>query len=200
MREGILGGTFDPVHLGHLRVARAALQELGLDRVVFLPDGDPPHKLPNCTPQDRLEMVRLACQGEPRFVVSDMELRRQGRTYTVDTLMALRDSDPEAQLTYLIGSDTLYQLPTWRTIHKVTALARMAIVLRPGDERGEVRAKMDEFADTYGLDSVLLKTRGLPLSSSQVRQAVATGQDISALVPPAVARYIRDKGLYLQYA
>lgn len=196
MREGILGGTFDPVHLGHLHIARAALDELGLDRVVFLPDGDPPHKEPNCSPDDRLHMVRLACGEEPRFVVSDMELRREGRTYTVDTLLALKQISPDAQLVYLIGSDTLYQLPGWRTIRKVTQLCRMAIVLRPGDAPRDVRARMAQFAEAYGLDSVLLKARGLDLSSSQVRRAVAAGRDIGAMVPPDVARYIRDKGLY----
>lgn len=196
MRKGILGGTFDPIHLGHLRIAYAALEEMALDRVVFLPDGDPPHKKPNSQKHDRLRMAQLACAHEPRFMVSDMELRRQGRTYTVDTLLAIKEKEPEAELIYLIGSDTLYQLPTWRTIHRVTALCRMAIVLRPGDDRGQVQAKMDEFADVYGLDSQLLRTRGLDLSSSQVRQAVAQGQDISGMVPEAVAAYIAQESLY----
>ena len=101
MVRGLMGGTFDPIHLGHLLIASAALEEMALDSVLFLPDGDPPHKQPHSAPRHRLRMAQLACEGEPRFQVSDMELRRHGRTYTVDTLLALKAMNPAEDLVYL---------------------------------------------------------------------------------------------------
>lgn len=196
MQEGIIGGTFDPVHLGHLRIARVAMAELGLSRVVFLPDGDPPHKRPDCSGEDRLAMLCLACGEEPRFQVSDMELRRQGRTYTVDTLLALKALAPDIDIVYLIGSDTLYQFPTWRTAREVARLCRMAIVLRPGDDRLPVKLKQAELARDYGLDSILLAAPGLDISSSIVREALHSGRPIDGLVPESVAAYIQSGGLY----
>ena len=196
MAEGIMGGTFDPIHLGHLRIAGAALEELKLERVIFLPDGDPPHKRPNCSREDRLAMVRLACADEPRFTVSDMELRRRGRTYTVDTLLAIRAQCPGRQLTYLVGSDTFFLFPTWRTAEKVAGLCRMAVVLRPGDTAEDVRKAQDTFKCQFGLDSILLSRPGLDISSSGVRRSLREGLPLEGLVPAQVAGYIRRHGLY----
>ena len=197
MKLGILGGTFDPIHLGHLHVARAALREGGLDSVLFLPDGDPPHKTPNTKDAERLHMVRIAIADEPRFFTSDMEMRRRGRTYTVDTLLALKSEAPERELIYVIGSDTLFLFPTWRTAGKVAELCTMLVVMREGDETEAVRAEQAKMQREYGLVSTLLKTRGLPISSSQVREIRRRGGDISGLVPPGVAEYIMRRGLYL---
>lgn len=196
LSEGIMGGTFDPIHLGHLLIARAALDELGLHQVIFLPDGDPPHKQPMATKSERLEMVRLACEGEPRFVVSDMELTREGRTYTVDTLMALKAKRPDADLCYLVGADTFLLFPSWRTADKVARLCRMAIVMRPGSSVEEVKAAQQAFMTDYGLKSTLLKAIGLPLSSSMVREAAASGAPFADMVPEKVADFIKQRGLY----
>ena len=196
MVRGLMGGTFDPIHLGHMLIARAALEELALDSVLFLPDGDPPHKQPRTAPMHRLRMAQLACEGEPRFQVSDMELKRKGRTYTVDTLLALKAINPQEDLVYLVGSDTLLLFPTWRTADKVAQLCRMAVVMRPGDDRQAVTQAQADFARRYGLQSQLLARQGLNLSSSQVRQAVEEGQPIEGLVPTLVADYIRSHGLY----
>ncbi|NLD34858.1 MAG: nicotinate (nicotinamide) nucleotide adenylyltransferase [Clostridiales bacterium] len=195
MTLGILGGTFDPIHQGHLVIARAALDELALDRVLFLPDGDPPHKQPNVSKQDRLIMTQLACADEPRYRVSDMELRRRGRTYTVDTLVELT-ARGEKDLVYLVGSDTLALFPTWRTAHRVAQLCRMAVVLRPGDDRAQVARVQQLLLADYGLESRLLHTVGLDISSSMVRQAITQGQAIDGLVPAPVAAYIAQNGLY----
>ena len=195
MTLGILGGTFDPILLGQLVIARAALDELKLDRVLFLPDGDPPHKQPNVSKQDRLLMTRLACAGEPRYEVSDMELCRPGRTYTVDTLLAL-SAQGEKDLVYLIGSDTLALVPTWRMARRVAQLCRMAVVLRPGDGRAAVARLQEQLLADYGLQSRLLETVGLNISSSMVRQAIAEGEPVGGLVPAPVAAYIAQRGLY----
>ena len=196
MKLGIMGGTFDPIHLGHLHVAGAALDEAALDQILFLPDGDPPHKTPNCPAASRLHMVNLAIQGEPRFIASDMEIRRRGRTYTVDSLLALKQEQPGRELVYLIGSDTLFLFPTWRTAEKVAQLCTMLVVLREGDQVKEVRAEQARLNREYGLVSHLLKARGLPISSSQVREAIRQGEDIKALVPKAVAAFIQENRLY----
>lgn len=196
MTTGIMGGTFDPIHLGHLQIARTALQELNLDRVLFLPDGDPPHKVPLSRPEDRLNMVRLACAGEPRCEVSDMELRRGGRTYTVDSLTHLKEKNPGDELCYLVGSDTFFLFPTWRTAEQVARMCSMAVVMRPGDEDSEVRAAQADFLLRYGLKSHLLRGRGLNISSSLVREALKDKKDIAGLVPANVAEYIRQYRLY----
>ena len=172
MRSGLMGGTFDPIHLGHLDIARAALEELKLDRVIFLPDGDPPHKLPCAAGTQRLRMAELACEDNPGFEVSDMELRRPGTTYTVDTLRKLKELRPRDELIYLIGSDTLYLFPTWHTAQDVAKLCRMAVVLRPGDDLTGVINMQQELLQNYGLYSCLLSKPGLPISSSMVRDAL----------------------------
>ena len=196
MRSGLMGGTFDPIHLGHLDIARAALEELKLDRVIFLPDGDPPHKLPRAAGAQRLRMAELACEDTPGFEVSDMELRRAGTTYTVDTLRAIKADCPDEELVYLIGSDTLFWFPTWKTAHEVARLCQIAVVMRPGDDQGEVLKKQEELRLSHNLDSVILSTEGLPVSSRMVRAALEKGEDISHLVPRKVADYIREQGLY----
>ena len=193
---GLIGGTFDPVHLGHIQIAKSALSELKLDRLLFLPDGDPPHKQPIASGPQRLEMLRLACREDSRFEVTDMELKRQGTTYTVDTLRKLKELQPQEELVYLIGSDTLALFPSWRTAEDVARLCRMAVVLRPGDDKVSILKQQQKLEQTYGLHSCLLSQPGLPISSSMVRDAVEKGEDISGLVPKLVDDYIRKEGLY----
>lgn len=196
MRLGIMGGTFDPIHLGHLAIGRAAKEEFDLNEVLFLPDGDPPHKTPQVKGYDRLMMVQLAINGEAGFSVSDMELKRKGRTYTVDTLLALREQAPHWDLYYLIGSDTLFQFPTWRTAEKVARLCRMLVVLRPGDDPFQVKEEQARLRAAYHLNSDLLAFRGPDISSSRIREAVKQGQPYQQWVPKAVADLIAQKGFY----
>lgn len=196
MKLGIMGGTFDPIHRGHLRIARAAMRELDLDRVVFLPDGDPPHKTPAAPGEDRLAMVRAAAARDARFEVSDLELRRGGRTYTVDTLLLLREQRNGAELVYLVGSDTLLLFHTWKEPARVAELCELCAALRPGDSLRAVRQAQEFCLRAYGLRSRLLHFRGPDISSSAVRDACAEGKPIGALVPRAVEAYIRNRRLY----
>ncbi|NLC33360.1 MAG: nicotinate (nicotinamide) nucleotide adenylyltransferase [Clostridiales bacterium] len=196
MTCGLMGGTFDPVHLGHVQIATNALDELKLDRLLFLPDGDPPHKRPIASGVQRLEMLRLICLEDSRFEVTDMELRRRGTTYTVDTLRKLKELRPRDELIYLIGSDTLYLFPTWHTAQDVAKLCRMAVVLRPGDDLTGVINMQQELLQNYGLYSCLLSKPGLPISSSMVRDALQNGESIRKLVPALVADYIEEERLY----
>ena len=197
MRLGIMGGTFDPVHLGHIRIAQAAMRQAALDEMLFLPDGDPPHKQPGACGTDRLNMVKLAVEGLPGYSVSDMELRRQGKTYSVDTLEELLREDPERELYYIIGSDTLLLFPTWKTAWRVAGLCRMLVAARPGNDLDEVRWYQRKFFAEFGLVSELLHEPGPDISSTDIRELVKEGKPLSGLVPEQVARYIREKGLYL---
>lgn len=196
MRLGIMGGTFDPIHWGHLHMAQSALDELGLDQVLLLPDGDPPHKEPYAATPDRLHMVRLAAGEDARFTWSDMEMLRPGHTYTVDTLRHLLRMYPQAQLTYLIGSDTLRVFDSWKTAGEVAHLCDMAVVLRGGDTREETLALMEALRQRFGLRATLLRQPGDPISSTHIRETVSRGGRLQGLVPDAVADYILARHLY----
>ena len=133
MKLGILGGTFDPIHLAHLRIAEEVRLALELDRVFFVPASNPPHRPgPVAAAADRLEMVRIATASNPAFEVSDLELRREGRSYTVDTLRAVSARHPGSELWFIIGSDAVAEIDSWREPDEVLRLARFAIVSRPG--------------------------------------------------------------------
>lgn len=196
MRIGLMGGTFDPIHWGHIHMAKAAADELGLDKVIFLPDGDPPHKAPQTPGAFRLRMAQLAAELDPRFDSSDRELRRKGRTYTVDTLEEYKALCPDRRMIYIVGSDTLRLFPSWRTAHKVAQLCDMAVVLRRDDTRESIQAFQKELERQYGLHSTLLSAEGLDISSSMVRQKLREGGDIASLVPPGVAALIAGEKLY----
>lgn len=196
MRLGIMGGTFDPIHWGHIRMAQAGLAELQLDQVLLLPDGDPPHKEPYAASGDRLNMVRLAAAEDVRFTWSDMEMLRPGRTYTVDTLLHLGGMYPGSQLTYLIGSDTLKVFDTWKTAGRVAEICDMAVVLRGTDTRDEIKRLIADLAKRFGLRAALLREPGDHISSTAIRQAARRGETLEAFVPPSVAAYIAEHGLY----
>lgn len=200
MRVGILGGTFDPVHRGHLHIAMAALREAGLDQVLFLPTGDPPHKAPRACGEDRLQMLKLATANEARFKVSDMELRRPGPSYTIDTLREYKALYPADEIFYIIGADTLFQLRGWRSPDQVAALCEMLVFPRPGFEPSALKKEQALLSELYRLQSRLIQSPCLELSSSHVRQAVKKGEALIALVPPAVEAYILKNRLYLDGA
>ena len=160
MRLGVLGGTFDPMHLGHLAAAEAAIDCADLDQVVFVPTGTPPHRPPAVASGDqRLEMCRLAAAGDPCFTVSDIELRRSGPSYTLDTLLALRGANPHAEMFLVLGWDAASQLRSWHRPDEVLALAPVIVVTRPGRAAPSV-----EDVKTAGLDParVILWTRLTP--------------------------------------
>lgn len=191
----MLGGTFDPVHNGHVAVAEAAVECAQLDEVVFVPAGDPPHRPPaEAAPEQRLEMTRLAVADDPRFAVSDIEVKREGPSYTLDTLLALRGANPHAELFLVLGWDAASQLRSWHRPDEVLALAPIVVVSRPG------RGAPDE-ADlrSAGLDParIILCPKTTPhVSGSEIRRALAAGRSIAGLVPPAVERYIASRHLY----
>lgn len=187
MKLGIFGGTFDPIHLGHLRAAESAREALGLDLVTFVPAARSPHKGdPVSSARDRYAMVALATAAHAAFQPSDRELEREGPSYTVDTIRALRDERPADELFLIVGSDSLAELPTWRDSARIFSECTVAAVTRPGDERSAAAP----------VDVIWVDGPGLPVSATDVRRRVQDGRSIRFLVPDAVADYIAKRGLY----
>jgi nicotinate-nucleotide adenylyltransferase len=188
-RLGVFGGTFDPVHLGHLRAAENARESLELAEVIFVPAGRPPHRpSPDGSAFDRYAMVALATAFHPAFVASDVELATEAPSYTVATLEALRGRRPQDDLVLIVGSDTYPEMSGWKEAARVRALCSVAVVTRPGEAGAPAPASEPGVAFVPGA--------GLPISASQVRQSLREGRSIRYLVPDGVADYIAKRRLY----
>ncbi|HEY6571641.1 MAG TPA: nicotinate-nucleotide adenylyltransferase [Candidatus Limnocylindrales bacterium] len=196
---GVFGGTFDPVHHGHLALAEEACDALGLASVTFVPAAEPPHKpgTPVTPAEHRLAMVEAAIAGNPRFGCTRIELDRAGPSYTVDTLADM--AGRRADLWFILSSEALAGLPTWREPDRILELARLAVLPRPGQATIDERWVGEHFP---GREDRFRFLPGplLPISGSVVRQRVAAGRSIRYLVPDAVARYIAQHRLYLEPA
>jgi nicotinate-nucleotide adenylyltransferase len=193
LKVGIMGGTFDPIHVGHLRGAENAREGLGLDEVRFLPAQVPPHRAaPASSARDRYAMVALATALHPRFIADDLELRREGPSYTVDTLARLRDERPGDEVVLIIGSDTFPELATWKDHDRIFRMCTVAVVSRPDDGRPERGATAGPVPD--GVCRVA--GPGLAVSATEIRRRVKQGLSIRYLVPETVADYIAKRGLY----
>ena len=196
-RIGILGGSFNPPHLAHLVCASEAAAQLGLERVLLTPVASPPHKAAQCDPgpQERLALCRLAIGGDERLGVCDLEVRRGGPSYTVDTLRELHARTPEDQLTFIVGGDIAFGLPSWHEPEAVLGLARLAVAERSGTDREDIAARLGErFADVP--PPAFFDMPRLDISSSLIRRRVAEGRPIRYLVPEPVAERIARERLY----
>lgn len=197
MRIGILGGTFNPPHLGHLVCAQEAYIQLELERVILIPALQPPHKPVDEEPgaEHRLELCRLAVEGDRRFEVSELELNRDGPSYTVDTLSSLHSSAPDTDLYLILGGDIAAGLPDWHEPERVLSLATVAVAKRRGTPREVVEQSL---ARLEGGDRArFFHMPRIGVSSTLIRERVRAGQSIRYLVPDKVAGYIAEKGLYL---
>lgn len=189
MKLGLFGGSFDPVHLGHLLVAQAACEEFGLDRLCFIPAAQSPFK-PDSNPapaQARLRMLRLALAGQPRYEVDSQELTRGGVSYTMDTVRDYRRRFPDARLFWLIGADHVAKLPLWRDAEELAASVEFLVIPRPGEPSVPFPAPFR---------GATLKGFPLGVSSSQIRARVKAGLPVDLLTNPAVAEAIRASRLY----
>ncbi len=196
MKLGVLGGTFNPPHVGHLVCAQEAHAQLGLDRVLLMPAGRPPHKEVEADPgaEARWDLCTRAVAGDERFAVSRLELDRAGRSFTVDTLKALHASEPELELTFIVGGDMARSLPSWREPETILSLATVAVAERAGDGREAIAAALAPLA---GAERVrFFDMPRVDVSSSLVRERVAAGRPIRRLVPDAVAAAIDANGWY----
>jgi nicotinate-nucleotide adenylyltransferase len=180
---GILGGTFDPVHIAHLAMARAALEHLKLDKILFIPTGPTRYRTPAiASGEDRVAMLRLALGDEPGFAIDTRELRSGASGYTVDTLRALKSELADSELHLLIGADQYEKLATWHRPDEIQRLARIAVFGRPG-------IRIDESVKRVPMEP-------MPVSASDIRARAERGEDLAGLVPPAVANYIARRRLY----
>jgi len=197
---GILGGTFNPVHLGHLMAAQAAAETFDLAKVLFVPCATPPHKDSSSllSAEHRMAMLETAVQDNLRFELCDIEVRRGGPSYTIDTINQIRRSYPAASLNFIIGSDTLPELHLWRDIYRLLAMCRFITFLRPGsgtDALGPEDIGLDAPWPARLLRDVVTGHL-VDVSSSDIRHRIAEGMSIRYLVPPEVEMYIAEHGLY----
>ncbi len=193
-----MGGTFDPVHLGHLLAAEAARHHFELDRVCFVPAARAPHKMA-LEPSDgfqRLTMILLATLNHPDFVVSDLELRRPPPSYTLDTLRQLREQHPGVDLYFITGADALLEILSWRAPGELLRLAEFVGVTRPGYDLGRIEAVRAALGAEAASRLHVLRMPGVDVSSTEIRRRVRAGESIRYLVPDGVLAYITKAGLY----
>lgn len=198
MRLGLFGGTFDPVHYGHLLLAEQCREQCGLDEVWFLPSGSPPHKQRQGinAGEVRAELLELAIAGDPHCVVNRMELDREGTTFTVDTLQHLHDEDASRELFFLIGADSLKDLPSWREPQRIAELATIVAVNRGDRPLPNRDALASSLGEAIALRVQLVTMPGIDLSATDIRRRIREGKSIRYMVPRAVEMYIEEHGLY----
>jgi nicotinate-nucleotide adenylyltransferase len=192
VRIGLLGGTFDPVHLGHLRAAETAREALRLDLVALVPSSVPPHRAAPLSPAaDRLAMARLAVEAHPCFAAWDVELRRQGPSYTVDTLDQLVRERPDDTFVLLVGADTWPEMPSWREPQRLFTLAEVAVAERPGVPLAAVERPFPGSRPVHAV-----RGPSLAISATAIRERAREGLSVRYLVPDTVAEYILKRRLY----
>ena len=197
MKIGILGGTFDPVHKGHIYIAEQCMKHLGMDRIMFLPNGNPPHKRGrNITDKEhRYNMIKIAISGCEGFCVSDYEIRREEYSYTVETMRNLRKlSDDEYIL--IIGADSFYQLDLWYKSEELVKENKFVVLDREYDGHGNISEDVERFNKEHLSHISLLKIPLIDISSTEIRNRISMGTDISDMVGENVANYIKENNLY----
>jgi nicotinate-nucleotide adenylyltransferase len=187
MKIGILGGTFNPVHIGHLILAEEAREKLGLARIIFVPANRPPHKDNGdiAAAENRLKMLKLAIKGNRHLGVSDTEIKRQGRSYTIDTIREFKEKYPADELYFIIGSDLLKYLDEWKDLSEINKLVKLIAATRPGYPL----EKIPSYIQTLGI-------RAVDISGFEVRRCIRENKSFRYLVPEAVFDYINKKRLY----
>jgi len=184
LRLGILGGTFDPVHNAHLAIARLALEQLVLEKILWIPTGTPGYRKPAlASGADRIAMLRLALAGEPRFAIDEFELQAGVSGFTYDTVKTFKEKSPNAEFTLLMGADQYAKRNTWHRWPELAKLCRIAVFERPDSPKSEG-------------DAVHLRMTPIDISASDIRTRIARGEDVSGMLPAPVLGYIRAHGLY----
>jgi nicotinate-nucleotide adenylyltransferase len=199
-RLGIMGGTFDPIHYGHLVTAEGARYEWGLEKVIFIPAGRPPHKpgLQITEPWDRYVMTGLAIESNPFFQVSVMEIERPGPSYTVDTVSAMQVLYPESEIFFITGSDAVLEVLTWKDVPKLLSKCRFISVSRPGYNLDKLHAGLDGIPEELKKKIIYMQVPSLAISSTEIRKRVREGRPVKYLLPESVENYIMKKELYRQ--
>lgn len=194
---GIMGGTFNPIHMGHLILAQEVQDKMNLDRVIFIPVGNPPHKQMNdiVSAEHRLGMVKLATENNEKFCVSDIEIKRQGKTYTYDTLRQLHEIYYDNKIYFIIGYDTLKEMDTWRKISEVCKLCSFIVVNRNNDYN-EMNEEIEKKKNKYDAHIHVVEIPNIEISSTNIREKLFLNKSIKYIVPDNVLNYIYNNGLY----
>ena len=199
IKIGICGGTFDPVHLGHLAVAELVRCEFGLDKILFIPSGKPPHKdIDSVTdPIHRLKMVQCAVSTNPGFEAVSIEVERLGYTYTVDTLNQLHELYPEGtEFYYIIGADVVMDLLKWKNAEEVFKLTRFIALMRPGFQDEEFKTRINYLKSKYGVEISGFEAPLIEISSTFIRDRIKNGKSVKYFITESVERYIKENKLY----
>lgn len=197
-RIGIMGGTFDPIHYGHLVTAEGARYELGLDRVLFIPAGRPPHK-PDyhiTEPWRRYAMTVSAVASNPFFEASPLEVERPGPSYTIDTVLSVQGLYPESEIYFITGADAVLEILTWKNVEQLLSLCRFIAATRPGYQLDELWEKLDQLPQCCKQNILCMEVPALAISSTDIRQRVREGRPIKYLLPEPVEEHIVKYGLY----
>ncbi len=198
-KTGIMGGTFNPIHNGHLELARKAKEQFALDEILFMPCGEPYMKAAQKveSKQTRVEMTALAVQEEAYFYLSTMEIEHSGNTYTYETLERLKQENQDTEYYFILGADNLFQITKWEKPERIFANCRLLAAVRDDKTVADMVKQIEYLEQTYHAVIFLLKINYMDISSSKIRQKVAEGISIEADVPASVKAYIEEKGLYL---
>jgi nicotinate-nucleotide adenylyltransferase len=197
-RVGLMGGTFDPIHNGHLIAAEEARWQAGLEKIIFVPTGQPPHKErePAANPWHRYLMTALAVNSNPYFQVSSVEIERTGPSYTVDTLKAFAKLYPGAEIFFITGSDAILEIATWKDVQQLLSLCRFIAAVRPRYGLDVLREKLSLLPLKWQERILCLEVPGLDISSTEIRKRIREGRPVKYLLPESVEDYIRKNGLY----
>jgi len=200
-RVGIMGGTFNPINTGHLMLAECAREDFLLDEVWFIPTGysymkESGSKDPLSS--DRLEMTKIAVESNPYFRCLDIEVIREGNTYTYETLEELKYSNPDTKLYFIVGADCLYEIERWREPERVFRACEMIAAVREDFDSSQMQDKINELCTKYDARIHFLPFREIAISSTEIRERVVLGKSIRYMVPDAVMRYIEEKGFYIE--
>ncbi|WP_139904041.1 nicotinate-nucleotide adenylyltransferase [Clostridium thermarum] len=201
IRKGIFGGTFDPIHIGHMYIANEALWSLGLDKVIFMPSGIPPHKsLKGITPSElRFDMVSRAIKNYKNFEISDYEIRKNGYSYTYETLEYLKGLEGNnTELYFITGCDCLFDLDKWRNVDRIMKAAKFVVFNRPGYSKEDIQRQKKSVEEKFNCNITFLDLLLLDISSTYIRQCIKEGKDVSFFLPMGVEVLIKEKRLYLK--
>lgn len=198
-RIGIMGGTFDPIHIGHLILAECAYEQFQLDTVLFLPSGNPPHKKnrrDGASDKERLDMVALAIQDNPHFILDSEEMQRSGFTYTCETLRLMKERHPETEYYFIIGADSLMSFDTWKNPDMISRNCILLAAVRNQMEMEQMGQKMKELRQRFDSEIHFLHSPNIDVSSTQLRDWYRNGQSIRYYVPDRVIEYIQKNSVY----
>lgn len=200
MRIGIFGGTFDPVHNAHLLLAEQCREQCNLDEIWLIPAGSPPHKETKgiTTGKQRREMLDFAIAGHPAFVIKDLELHREGPSYTIETLRQLKDAHPDEEFFLIVGADSVRDLHTWRDPESILDLATLIAVNRPNISLPDMTELKEKFGDLVSSKILWITTPGMDISSTDIRKRVLENKSVRYMTPRAVEVYIHNHRLYLE--